>query len=65
MNSIHPSSMADYSVVYDTASNMRFIPLDLKSILALAGAILAPFLALTLTEQSITDILQMIGSSLL
>lgn len=65
MNSIHPSSMADYSVVYDNVSGMRFIPLGLRSILSLAGVILLPFLPLTLTEKSITDILQMIGSSLL
>jgi len=64
MNSIHPSSMADYSVVYDNVSGMRFIPLGLRSTLALAGAILVPFLPLTLTEKSITDILHMIGSSL-
>jgi hypothetical protein len=56
--------MADYSVVYDIVSGMRFIPLNLRSMLTLAGAILVPFLPLTLTERSITDILQMIGSSL-
>jgi hypothetical protein len=65
MNSIHPSSMANYSVVYDNVSGMHFIPLGLRSILSLAGVILLPFLPLTLTEKSITDILQMIGSSLL
>jgi hypothetical protein len=64
MDSIHPSSMADYSVVYDNVSSMRFIPLNLRSILILAGAIMMPFLPLTLTEKSLTDILQIIGSSL-
>jgi hypothetical protein len=65
MNSIRPSSMADYSVIYLNISNMRILPLDMKLTLSLTGAILAPFLPLTLTEKSLTEILQMIGNNLL
>jgi len=65
VDSMQPSAMADYSAVYEVVSTMRIVPLTPKAIVFLAGLLLLPFLPLTLTEQSILDVLQMIGGSLL
>ena len=65
VDSIHPSSMADYSVVYENVSNMRIIPLNPRMILVLAVILALPFLPLVLTEQSIWDVLKTIGDSVL
>jgi hypothetical protein len=65
VDSIHPSSMADYSAVYENVSNMRIIPLNPRMILVLAVILAVPFLPLALTEQSIWDVLKMIGDSVL
>jgi hypothetical protein len=65
VDSTQPSAMADYSAVYEIVSTMRVVPLTPKAIIYLTGLILLPFLPLALTESSIWDVLQMIGSSLL
>ena len=65
VDSMQPSAMADYSAVYEVVSTMRIVPLTPKAVVFLAGLLLLPFLPLALTEQSIWDVLQMIGGSLL
>jgi len=65
VDSMQPSAMADYSAVYEVVSNIRIVPLNPKAILFLAGMLLLPFLPLTLTEQSIWEVLKMIGDSVL
>ena len=65
VDSMQPSAMADYSAVYEIVSDMRIVPLNPKAIIALAVLLLLPFLPLVLTEQSIWDVLQTIGGSLL
>ena len=65
VDSMQPSAMADYSAVYEIASNMRVIPVNPKTIIVLAATLLVPFLPLALTEQSIWDVLKMIGDSVL
>jgi uncharacterized membrane protein YjjP (DUF1212 family) len=57
--------MADYSAVYEIVSSMRIVPLNPRVIVVLAVVLLLPFLPLVLTEQSIWDVLQTIGGSLL
>lgn len=65
VDSMQPSAMADYTAVYEVVSSMRIVPLTPKAIIFLAGLLLVPFLPLALTEQSIWEVLQMIGGSLL
>lgn len=65
VDSMQPSAMADYSAVYEVVSTMRIVPLTPKAVVFLAGLLLLPFLPLVLTEQSIWDVLEMIGGSLL
>lgn len=65
VDSMQPSAMADYSAVYEIVSTMRIVPLTPKAIVFLAGLLFLPFSPLALTEQSIWDVLQMIGGSLL
>jgi hypothetical protein len=65
VDSMQPSAMADYSAVYEVVSNMRIVPLNPKVIIVLAVILLLPFLPLALTEQSIWDVLKMIGDSVL
>lgn len=61
---MQPSAMADYSAVYVTVNNMRIVPLDPKKIVVLVIVLLIPFTPLALTQSSIWDMLQVIGSSL-
>ncbi len=63
VDSMQPSAMADYSAVYDIINDMRLVPLDPKTIIILAVILLLPFLPLALTQSSIWEILQKIGSS--
>ena len=65
VDSMQPSAMADYSAVYDIVSGMRVVPLNPKAIIVLAAILVMPFLPLALTEQSIWDVLKLIGDSLL
>ena len=65
VDSMQPSAIADYSAVYETVGNMRVVPLNPRTVIILAGILLAPFLPLALTEQSIWDVLKMIGDSVL
>ena len=62
---MQPSAMADYSAVYEIVSTMRIVPLNPKAVMVLSVMLLVPFLPLALTEQSIWDVLQMIGDSVL
>ncbi len=65
VDSMQPSAMADYSAVYEIVSSMRIVPLKSRVMVILAVILLLPFLPLALTESSILDVLQMIGSSVL
>jgi hypothetical protein len=65
VDSMQPSAMADYSAVYEIASNMRVVPMNPKTIFVLAAVLFVPFLPLALTEQTIWDVLKMIGDSIL
>ena len=65
VDSMQPSAMADYSAVYEIVSTMRVIPLNPKAVVVLAAILLLPFLPLALTEQTIWDVLKMIGDSVL
>lgn len=65
VDSMQPSAMADYSAVYEIVSSMRIVPLNPRVIVVLAVVLLLPFLPLALTEQSILEVLQTIGGSLL
>jgi hypothetical protein len=65
VDSMQPSAMADYSAVYEIVSSMRIIPLNPRVSIVLAVILMLPFLPLVLTEQSIWDVLKMIGDSLL
>jgi len=57
VDSMQPSAMADYNVVYETVISMRFVPLEPKPTALIALAVLVPFLPLVLTEYSIDKIL--------
>ena len=65
VDSMQPSAMADYSAVYEIVSSMRVVPLHPKAILVLSAVLFVPFLPLALTEQTIWDVLKMIGDSVL
>jgi hypothetical protein len=65
VDSMQPSAMADYSAVYEIVSTMRIVPLNPKAVIVMSVMLLVPFLPLALTEQSIWDVLQMIGDSVL
>lgn len=65
VDSMQPSAMADYSAVYEVVSSMRIVPLNPRVIIVLAVILLLPFLPLALAEQSIWDVLKMIGDSVL
>jgi hypothetical protein len=64
MDTADASAMADYNAAYETVSHMRLVPIKLRSTIVLALALVAPFLPLTLTEISITEILKRIAQSL-
>ena len=63
VDSMHPSAMADYSAVYEVVSGMRVVPMHSRAVIVLGLVLLVPFLPLALTEQSIWDVLKMIGDS--
>ena len=65
VDSMQPSAMADYSAVYEIVSTMRVVPLNPKAVVVLSAMLLLPFLPLALTEQSIWEVLKMIGDSVL
>ena len=65
VDSMQPSAMADYSAVYEIASHMRVVPLNPRTIVVLVAILSVPFVPLALTEQSIWDVLKMIGDSVL
>ncbi len=65
VDSMQPSAMADYSAVYEIVSTMRVVPLNPTAVIVLAVILVVPFVPLTLTEQSIWDVLKMIGDSVL
>ena len=57
VDSMQPSAMADYNVVYQTVISMRFVPLEPKPTALIALAVLVPFLPLVFTEYSIDKVL--------
>lgn len=65
VDSMQPSAMADYSAVYEIVSSMRIVPLNPRVIIVLAAILMLPFFPLALTEQSIWEVLRMIGDSVL
>ena len=65
VDSMQPSAMADYSAVYEIVNSMRIVPLHPRVIALLAVILVLPFLPLVLTEQSIWDVLNKIGESVL
>lgn len=65
VDSMQPSAMADYSAVYEIVASMRIVPLNPRAVIVMAAILLVPFLPLALTEQSIWDVLAMIGDSVL
>ena len=65
VDSMQPSAMADYSAVYEIVSGMRIVPLNPRVLIVLGVILVVPFLPLALTEQSIWDVLKMIGDSVL
>jgi hypothetical protein len=65
VDSMQPSAMADYSAVYEIVSGMRIVPLNPRVIIVLTIILLLPFLPLALTEESIWDVLKMLGDSVL
>lgn len=58
VNSVQPSAMADYNVVYETVKDMRIVPVKPKGAIILALVLVAPFLPLILTQISIREALQ-------
>ena len=65
VDSVQPSAMADYNVVYETVSSMRIVPLKPKSAAIVSLFVLVPFLPLVLTEYSIAAIMQRIFNTLI
>jgi hypothetical protein len=59
-----PSTMADYAATFDTVRSMRAIPVSLRSAVTIAALLVVPFLPLSLTEFSITDLLQRMADAL-
>lgn len=63
-DSADSSTMADYGATFDAVRNMRVLPLEIKGIVAVAAALLLPFLPLYLTEFSVMDLLQRMADAL-
>jgi hypothetical protein len=61
---IDPSAMADYGATFDIVRSMRAIPVSLRSIVTVAAILTIPFMPLSLTEFSITDLLQRMADAL-
>lgn len=60
-----PSAMADYTAAYENVRSMRPVPGTLRNVLVTAGILLIPFLPLTLTAFSLTDLLKRLANSLI
>jgi len=56
--------MADYAATFDIVRSMRAIPVSLRSIVTVAAILTIPFMPLSLTEFSITDLLQRMADAL-
>lgn len=63
-DAIDPSAMADYGATFDTVRSMRAIPVSLRSILTITAVLVVPFLPLSLTEFSITELLKRMADAL-
>jgi hypothetical protein len=64
VNSVQPSAMADYNVVYETVKGMRIVPIRPKGTIILALVLVAPFLPLVLTQISMREALQRLVQTL-
>lgn len=63
-DSTDASAMADYGATFETVRSMRFIPVSLRNVAAVAAVLLMPFLPLYLIKFSITDLIQRIADAL-
>lgn len=59
------SVVCDYSDIYTTVKEMRFIPISVKGLLTQSCALIIPFLPLVFTEQSLPYIIRRILESLI
>jgi hypothetical protein len=56
--------MADFGATFDAVRSMRVIPATTRGVLMTTAALAVPFLPLTLTEFSITELLQRMADAL-
>ena len=64
ITAVDPSAMADYSVVYETISSMKLIPLTRQKLLWLVLFLLAPFVPPVFTQISIREALQRLAQTI-
>ena len=63
--SVDPSTLVDYSTVYETVSGMRLIPLNRQRVIQLVLTLTVPFLPLILIKIPVTEILAKLLKSIL
>ena len=63
VTAVDPSAVADYSVIYETVSNMRLIPLKKEKVIWLIIILVAPFIPLIFTQISIKEALQRLAQT--
>lgn len=64
ISAVDPSAVADYSVIFETISAMRLIPLNRQKVLGLGVVLVVPFVPLIFTQFSIMDALQQLAQML-
>ena len=64
ITAVDASAMADYSVVYETISSMRLIPLKRRKVIRLILILVAPFIPLVFTQISLKEALQRLAETL-
>lgn len=64
ITAVDPSAMADYSVIYETISTMRLIPLTKQVVIWLILLLLGPFLPLIFTQISLKEAFQRLAQTL-
>jgi hypothetical protein len=63
VTAVDPSAVADYSVIYETVSNIRLIPIKKQKVIGLIIILVAPFIPLIFTQISIKDALQRLAQT--
>jgi hypothetical protein len=63
VTAVDPSAVADYSVIYETVSSMRLIPLKRQKVIWLIIILVAPFIPLIFTQISIKDALERLAQT--